>query len=346
MSIIDRVCNKIRKELYKQRGLKQKKDTQVRWGIIGLGYMANVFAEALEASECARLVAAASRDSSKAALFAKKHHVENAYGSYEEMLEKSKGKIDVIYIATPQKYHYEHIKMCLEQGYGVLCEKPITSNKAQLEELIELARTKKVFLMEGMWMKCLPTYKKAKTWLEEGKIGELQFIQVDLSKEEKNNTNKLTHSSQEGGGVLLDYGIYALSFPLDFMDKEVKIYGFTRKNRENGIDAEWQISLTDEKITADISISSLQEGTRKAILVGTKGKIVFEPQFNRTNTIHLLNLDDEILESFCTKYIFEGFEYEAEEVNRSIEKCCKENECVSLDMSAKALGIVDLLFAG
>lgn len=69
------------------------------------------------------------------------------YTSYEELVKDS--NVDVVYIATPHGVHYEHVKLCLENGKNVLCEKPFTINARQSKELIALAKEKSLFLMEG-----------------------------------------------------------------------------------------------------------------------------------------------------------------------------------------------------
>jgi len=73
-----------------------------------------------------------------------------AYGGYDDMLKDTSATIDVIYIATPVVHHYENIKQCLLAGKNVLCEKPITSDSAQLKELIELANR----IIASLWKVC------------------------------------------------------------------------------------------------------------------------------------------------------------------------------------------------
>ena len=58
-------------------------------------------------------------------------------------------QVDLIYIATPHSHHYEQARQCLLNGKAVLCEKTFTANKAQAEELVALARERKVFLAEA-----------------------------------------------------------------------------------------------------------------------------------------------------------------------------------------------------
>jgi dihydrodiol dehydrogenase / D-xylose 1-dehydrogenase (NADP) len=69
-----------------------------------------------------------------------------AYGSYEELAKDP--NVEIIYVATPHSHHYQNVRLCLEHGKHVLCEKAFTVNASQLKKLVEIAREKKLFLME------------------------------------------------------------------------------------------------------------------------------------------------------------------------------------------------------
>ena len=129
----------------------------ISFGIIGLGAMASVFCDAVSKSPFAKVEAVASRSLEKAQAFVLKKNVAKYYGSYNDMIEDEGLKLDVIYIATPIFCHYELIKLCIGAHKNVLCEKPIVTNAREFEELQRLAEEAHCFLMEGMWMKCLPT---------------------------------------------------------------------------------------------------------------------------------------------------------------------------------------------
>lgn len=94
----------------------------LKWEIIGLGAIASDFAKALiEVNGTA--YAAGSRSLDKAKAFVKEHHVEKAYGSYEELLQDE--NVDIVYIATPHSNHYEYMMKSLQHHKHVLCEKAI-----------------------------------------------------------------------------------------------------------------------------------------------------------------------------------------------------------------------------
>lgn len=67
--------------------------------------------------------------------------------------------IDLVYIATPHSCHFEEVKLCLEHGKNVLCEKAFTVNAKQAKELIDLAKAKKLLLAEAIWTRYQPMRK-------------------------------------------------------------------------------------------------------------------------------------------------------------------------------------------
>lgn len=320
-----------------------KNDNPVRWGIIGLGYMAGHLGEAIEANEDGIVVATASRDINKAKTSSSKYNNCKPYGSYEAMISDSKLDVDVIYIATPIKYHFENIALCLQSGKNVLCEKPITFNANELKELQKMAKENGCFLMEAMWMKCLPTFKQAHTWIEEDKIGSIDLIKVDFYKKLITQPSKAIFDSNEGGGVLRDYGVYAMTFPSVFKDGVPdELIGHTRFSSQ-GIDSDWSIYMCYDKTQVFINISSNFKSTSKAVIIGTKGSIEWESQFNRTSIITLYDEMGKKVEDFDVKYEFDGFEYQVNEVHHCIKEGKLESAIVSIDSSLITLEIIDTL---
>ena len=128
---------------------------KIRWGILGAGRIAQKFASDLKLVEDAELFAIASRGKANAELFSGLYPSALQYDSYEDLVQNP--DVDVIYIATPHGLHYEHALLCLQHGKAVLCEKAFALNARQAKEMISAARTQKVFLMEALWSKFIPS---------------------------------------------------------------------------------------------------------------------------------------------------------------------------------------------
>src|SRR5215212_7784317 len=128
--------------------------TQLRWGILGTGRIAGVFAEGLRSVGDTELVAVGSRTAAAAQAFGQRFAVARCHASYAALANDP--DVDVIYVATPHTLHKDNTLLCLAAGKPVLCEKPFAINAGEAAEMIAAARERGLFLMEAMWMRFLP----------------------------------------------------------------------------------------------------------------------------------------------------------------------------------------------
>ena len=107
---------------------------KIKIGIIGCGGIAKKIARTFQGMDTVEAYAVASRSLDKATAFAAQWNFTKAYGSYDEMLKDK--EVELVYIATPHSEHYRHALLCLQYDKPVICEKPMTVNAKQAEELI------------------------------------------------------------------------------------------------------------------------------------------------------------------------------------------------------------------
>lgn len=128
--------------------------------------------------------------------------------------------VDVIYVATPHSHHYQNVRLALEAGKNVLCEKAFTVNAAQTKILIEIARKKNLFLMEAVWTRYFPLSIQIRELIQKGEIGEVLRVVADTSfgddVETKWGTTHRMVNPDLAGGALLDcrfsgIGVHSLS---------------------------------------------------------------------------------------------------------------------------------------
>lgn len=340
--MINKILNRVKKEWRKTPLGRIKKDTNsLRWGIIGLGYMAEIFSCAIDRSKQDVVFAVASRNINKAKYFASNHGGCKAYGSYEDMVNDASLNLDVIYIATPVKYHFEHIKLCLEAGKNVLCEKPITTTLEEFVELTRIAKDHNCFFMEGMWMKCLPTFQKACQWISEGRIGAVELVKVDFYKRERICAGHAIYDANEDGGILRDFGVYAIAFMEHFLGGKPDCISSYKRISIHGIDSDWQITARKNDVKAIVNLSSNFGSLSKAAVIGLKGFIEWDSQFNRTNRVTLYDSNGLMVENYIVSYSNDGFEYEVSEVHRCICEGRKESTMVSLLGTKNVQEIID-----
>lgn len=290
-------------------------DHPVRWGIIGPGNIARQFAKGLAATPGASLVAVASRSHERAAAFAAAHGGPRAYGSQAELAADP--GVDAVYIATPHPQHLAAARACLEAGKAVLCEKPITVNAGQLEELIAVARARRAFLMEAMWTRFLPAMARVRGWLAEGAIGEPRLVTADFGfRCGWDPSSRLLDPATAGGG-LLDVGVYVLAFAgMVFGPQPERVAGFAHIG-ETGVDEQAALILGWSGGRLASLTCGVRTGTPQCARIdGTDGSISV-PDFWRATRAVLKGAGGRG-ETFEQPHRGNGYEYQAMEVARCL----------------------------
>jgi predicted dehydrogenase/aryl-alcohol dehydrogenase-like predicted oxidoreductase len=183
--------------------------TKVRWGILGTGKIARVFAKGLTECTGGYLYAVGSRTKESADKFGDEFKVEHRYGSYETLL--SDNQVDVVYISTPHPMHAEWAIKAAAAGKHILCEKPLTLNHAEAMAVIEAAREYDVFLMEAFMYRCHPQTAKIAELIREKTIGDIRLIQAAFSFQAPFDSESRLFKNALGGGGILDVGCYCTS---------------------------------------------------------------------------------------------------------------------------------------
>ncbi len=307
------------------------------WGIIGAGWIAGQFAKDLKLLPNAFLKAVASRSSERAKTFAGEFEIPVSYGSWEEM--SADPEIDIVYIASHHPFHFENTLSCLEAGKAVLCEKPFTMNKEELDKLVEVARRNKVFLMEAIWTRFLPSTRKVIEIVNSGELGKMQNIYADFGFLLEYDPKHRLYDLEKGGGVLLDVGIYPVFISQLLAGPPVKIHA-TARFAESGTDHSCNIIFEQkENIVSSLNCSLLSHSPVEATILFENGYIRMESMFLTPGpiTIHRKDKDPQLFE-FPEKG--GGHHHEATEVMRCLDGGLTESPLLPLDFS---LGIMESL---
>ena len=130
-------------------------------------------------------VAVAARSLERAQEFAKKHDISKAYGSYDALA--SDPDVEIAYIGVTAPQHLDVVKLMLNAGKHVLCEKPLATSLDQVKEMVQLAQEKNLFFMEAIWSRTFPIYDKLRNVVAND-IGEVYFTyQCLVNFKEKSN---------------------------------------------------------------------------------------------------------------------------------------------------------------
>lgn len=184
--------------------------SKVRFGVIGTGGIAGDFCDALRGSATCEVVSALGSSAEKSAAFATRFRLPRAAATLTELL--SDAAVDVVYVATPHPLHEAQALACIEMGKHVLCEKPLTVDAASTERVLEAARQRRVFLLEGYMYRCHPLLGALLERVKRGDIGELRHIKADFGFRVEREPSGRLFDLKLGGGGILDVGGYCMSF--------------------------------------------------------------------------------------------------------------------------------------
>jgi predicted dehydrogenase len=310
----------------------QKK--RISWGIIALGHIAEKFAKDIPLADDAVLYAVASRDIKKAERFAKTYNAVKYYGNYEELAHDP--NVDVVYIAGPHVFHYEHSMMCMEAGKSVLCEKPAAVNHAQLLEMTEKAKEKQVFFMEALWTLFIPANQIALELMKEGHIGKPQIVKADFGFKADYNPEKRLFNKQLAGGSLLDIGIYPVLLSLLVFGKPLKIQA-TANFSSTGVDSSCAMlfDYTDGQ-NAILDSTLLTNTATEAWIYGDKAALKLHSRFHHAQKLSVYK-EHECVETFDVDYRGNGYVHEIDEVTDCLKNGRLESESIphtlSLDLA-------------
>lgn len=291
--------------------------TPIRWAIVGTGSMAQMFSTVITMSNNSDLLAVSSRDINKAKSFARLYKGLRYFGHYNEMFQELRNEIDFVYVATPVESHYEIVKAALNSGLNVLCEKPFTRTADEAKELFHLAVNRDLFVMEAMWMNCLPTFSVVKEWIRQGEIGKLSAVRINFNKRYNGESVGREFSFQCEHPVLFDFGVYAFAFIENFVNVDDLELSNLFLGRSRNYFSEYFIGMSNCEVSVFVNISSGYLSRNNAVLIGSEGSIEFKEQFNRTNMIVLYDKKGRIKERRIFRYKFFGYEYQL----KSVENC-------------------------
>ena len=312
--------------------------SRTRWGIIGAGSIAARFSEALASLPDAETLAVGSRSRESADRFATANGFSRAYGSYQDLAADP--DLDVVYVATPHPFHAENVELCLNAGKAVLCEKPFTVNATEARRLVELARERGLFLMEGMWTRFFPLMGRLRKVLAEGRIGDPRMLNVDFGFRAPFDPASRLFDPELGGGAMLDVGVYCVSFASMVLGPPAGGTGLSHLG-ETGVDEQFVAALDH----GDGRLSSITAGTRtatphEATVFGTDGYVrVHSPWWQpAAMTISKPGEEDEVIRETTEE---NGFVYEAAEVMRCLQAGRMESEILPLDETVAVLEGMD-----
>ncbi len=288
----------------------------IRWGILGAGWIAEQVAENINLTNGNTIAAVAARSAHRAADFADRFDVGGSYGSYQALLEDD--QVDVVYVATTHPSHHELSLQAISAGKALLIEKPLCLNAKDAREVFAAARQADVFAMEAMWMRTNPLIRQAQELLAEGVIGDLVGVRAEFGLGLEFDPGHRLYDMDNGGGALLDLGIYPATFAYLFLGRPDETHTFgtlSPTGSDDTVHLQW---LYDGVPKAQLWCSVSTAAPCQAALYGTKGWIQFDaPMFRpRGLTVHSGEAEHRIEDPIAG--IGAGYGPQIEEVERCL----------------------------
>jgi predicted dehydrogenase len=315
----------------------------IKWGIMGCGGIAHMFASSLKSLDEGTLLAGASRTPGRATAFAEEHGMERVYADYEALAADP--DVDAVYIATTHNFHFENARLCLENGKHVLCEKPFTVNAAQTAALIALAQDSSLFMMEALWTRFLPAIRQLQKMLAAGVIGEVRSVKADFSIEGKFAPEHRLKNRALAGGALLDLGIYPITFASIVFGEQPSRIQSSAVIGDTGVD-ERSFYLFDYpgNRRAMLSSSFTHSAPTEGIVCGTEGYIRV-PGFLGAQEFHIHRPDEE---PETVRYPYgegENFKFEIDHAMECIKRGAIESDIMPLAETLAVMKTMDALRA-
>ncbi|MCR5687843.1 MAG: Gfo/Idh/MocA family oxidoreductase [Lachnospiraceae bacterium] len=283
---------------------------------LGAGGIAGVMATTLQPLKDVTCYAVAARSADRAQVFADKYGFAKAYGSYTDMLEDP--GVELVYIATPHSHHYEHIRLCLNHGKHVLCEKAFTANAKQAEEVLRLAESKGLLLTEAMWIRYMPMASKIREVVNSGVIGRPTSLSANLGYPLEHRERLV--SPALCGGALLDLGVYVLNFAAMVFGNDIESISANCVRYHTGVDAQETIMLAyPDGRMATLYATMLAQTDRRGMINGTNGYIEID-NINNFEAMRVYNLERRVVAEYAAPTQVTGYEYEVQSAMKAIRE--------------------------
>ncbi len=221
--------------------------------VLGTGKIIPEAIGALQASKKFRVANIWAREHSrdKAAALTEKFGVEKFTTNLDDIANDP--AVDFVYVGLINAVHHEYAKKFLDAGKNVIVEKPFTVSVAQAQDLIDTARSKKLFLFEAITNLHMPNFFAIRDALK--KIGDVKIVQCNYSQYSsrydayKKKSVAPAFDPKLYGGALTDINIYNLNFVVGLFGLPKKI-SYAANVGWNGIDTSGIVTLEYENFLA------------------------------------------------------------------------------------------------
>lgn len=316
--------------------LRQARNLIVKMGIAGCGRIAGRFLEETKYVSGLDVTAVYGRDAEKSRQFARDHELSEHYSDYDLFLDS----VQAVYIAVPHHIHHEFVRKALLKGKHVLCEKPLSLDEEQADDLFRLASENQCILLEALKTAFAPAFQQLVGIAKSGMIGSIKAVEATFTKLLPPGVGR-EFDPMQAGGALTELGSYPLFAISKLLGSQFLEAGFvTSRCPKTGVDVFTRVELLYPHAiaTANVGIGVKREGD--LCIAGTKGYIYVPAPWWKTDLFEVRFEDTRQNRKFFSKFDGDGLRYEISAFLRMIHGSSHEIYLMSRNDSLFMAGIM------
>jgi predicted dehydrogenase len=269
----------------RKQAKKQAEKRKIRYGVVGLGHIAQVAVlPAFAHAENCELAALVSDDPEKLEKLGRRYKVKArfSYQQFDECL--GSGVVDAVYIALPNHLHREYAVRAARAGVHVLCEKPMAVTEDDCLAMIRAAEENGVKLMVAYRLHFEESNLKAIDLVQSGRLGDPRLFDSVFSMQVEMGDIRL-NPREQGGGPLYDIGIYCINAVRNLFGAEpMEVVAFSANNGESRFEQCEEITsailrFPGRERLASFTCSFNGADVSTYRVVGTKGDLTMDPAY-------------------------------------------------------------------
>ncbi|WP_288476050.1 Gfo/Idh/MocA family oxidoreductase [uncultured Pantoea sp.] len=249
----------------------------IRFAIVGTNWITRQFIDAAHETGAMRLHAVYSRSQSQADGFVADYPCQQTFTSLDALAACP--EIDAVYLASPNALHCQQALLFMSHGKHVICEKPLASNLAEVEQMIACAREHQVVLFEAFKTASLPNFQRLRQALPD--VGQLRKALLSYCQYSSryprylNGENPNTFDPHWSNGSVMDIGYYCLAAAVTLWGAPTRVQA-SATLLESGVDAHGVVLLSYGDFDVTILHSKVSDSSLPSEIQGEAGALLIE----------------------------------------------------------------------
>lgn len=248
----------------------------LRFASVGTSSIVELFGVSVALVDEVSWVAASSRDESRAAQLGAPHGARPVSGV--DALA-SADDVDAVYIASPNALHHAQARQLLEAGKHVLVEKSACTTAEQWRDLVEVANSRGLVVLESVRAVHEPLWRHVTAHLES--LGPVRQVSLQLCQRSRRYDNFLAGKVENifrpemAAGALMDLGVYCLHPLVSLFGMPTRVQASSVK-LSNGIDGATTLLLDYPGFTATVACSKVSANACGNVIAGEDASLLLD----------------------------------------------------------------------